>query len=47
LVEIVGREFVSVLLRAVDAREHFLRRVVLAAELVVGESSAGVPTRRR
>jgi len=43
-VELMGRELVSVLLRAVDARDHVLRRVVLATELVVRESSGGEPT---
>jgi DNA-binding LacI/PurR family transcriptional regulator len=43
-VEMMGRELVSVLLQAVDARDHVLRRVVLATELVVRESSGGVPT---
>jgi len=43
-VEVMGRELVSVLLRAVEARDHVLRRVILATELVVRESSGGVPT---
>jgi DNA-binding LacI/PurR family transcriptional regulator len=43
-VEVMGRELVSVLLQAVDARDHVLRRVVLATELVVRESSGGEPT---
>jgi DNA-binding LacI/PurR family transcriptional regulator len=43
-VEAMGRELVSVLLQAVDARDHVLRRVVLATELVVRESSGGLPT---
>jgi DNA-binding LacI/PurR family transcriptional regulator len=43
-VEVMGRELVSVLLQAVDARDHVLRRVILATELVVRESSGGVPT---
>jgi DNA-binding LacI/PurR family transcriptional regulator len=43
-VEVMGRELVNVLLQAVDARDHVLRRVVLATELVVRESSGGEPT---
>jgi DNA-binding LacI/PurR family transcriptional regulator len=43
-VEVMGRELVSVLLQAVDARDHVLRRVVLATELIVRESSGGEPT---
>jgi DNA-binding LacI/PurR family transcriptional regulator len=43
-VEVMGRELVSVLLQAVDARDHVLRRVVLATELVVRQSSGGLPT---
>jgi DNA-binding LacI/PurR family transcriptional regulator len=43
-VEVMGRELVSVLLQAVDARDHVLRRVVLATELVVRETSGGEPT---
>jgi DNA-binding LacI/PurR family transcriptional regulator len=43
-VEVMGRELVSVLLQAVDARDHALRRVVLATELIVRESSGGEPT---
>jgi DNA-binding LacI/PurR family transcriptional regulator len=43
-VEVMGRELVSALLHAVEARDHVLRRVVLATELIVRESSGGVPT---
>jgi DNA-binding LacI/PurR family transcriptional regulator len=43
-VETMGRELVSVLLQAVDARDHVLRRVVLATELVARQSSGGLPT---
>ena len=43
-VEMMGRELVRVLLQAVDASDHVLRRVFLATELVVRESSGGVPT---
>jgi DNA-binding LacI/PurR family transcriptional regulator len=43
-VEVMGRELVSVLLQAIDARDHVLRRVVLATELVVRQSSGGLPT---
>jgi DNA-binding LacI/PurR family transcriptional regulator len=43
-VEVMGRELVSVLLQAVDARDRVLRRVFLATELVVRESSGGLPT---
>jgi DNA-binding LacI/PurR family transcriptional regulator len=43
-VELMGRELVSVLLQAVDARDHVLRRVILATELVPRQSSGGVPT---
>lgn len=46
-VAMMGRELVSVLLQAVDARDHVLRRVFLATELVVRESSGGVPTGKR
>jgi DNA-binding LacI/PurR family transcriptional regulator len=43
-VETMGRELVSVLLQAVDARDHVLRRVLLATELVARQSSGGLPT---
>ena len=43
-VETMGRELVSVLLQAVDARDHVLRRVVLATDLVARQSSGGLPT---
>ena len=43
-VETMGRELVNVLLQAVDARDHVLRRVVLATELVTRQSSGGLPT---
>jgi DNA-binding LacI/PurR family transcriptional regulator len=43
-VEAMGRELVSVLLQAVDARDHVLRRVVLATELIARQSSGGAPT---
>ena len=43
-VELMGRELVSVLLQAVEARDHVLRRVILATELVPRQSSGGLPT---
>jgi DNA-binding LacI/PurR family transcriptional regulator len=43
-VEVMGRELVNVLLQAIDTRDRVLRRVFLATELVVRESSGGVPT---
>jgi DNA-binding LacI/PurR family transcriptional regulator len=43
-VETMGCELVSELLQAVDARDHVLRRVILATELVAMQSSGGLPT---
>jgi DNA-binding LacI/PurR family transcriptional regulator len=42
--EVMGRELVRVLLQAVDARDRVVRRVVLGTELIVRESSGGLPT---
>ena len=44
--EVMGRELVSVLLQAVDARDHVVRGVVLETELIVRQSSGGLPTRK-
>ncbi len=43
-IEVMGKELVTVLLQAVDARDHVLRRVVLATELIVRQSSGGLRT---
>jgi DNA-binding LacI/PurR family transcriptional regulator len=42
--EMMGRELVSVLLQAVGASDHVLRRVVLETELIVRQSSGGPST---
>jgi DNA-binding LacI/PurR family transcriptional regulator len=42
--EVMGRELVSVLLQAVDSRDHVVRGVVLETELIVRQSSGGPPT---
>ena len=42
--EVMGRELVSVLLQAIDARDPLVRRVVLGTELIVRQSSGGPPT---
>ncbi len=40
----MGRELVSVLLQTVNVRDHLPRRVVLETELIVRQSSGGLPT---
>ena len=42
--EAMGRELVSVLLQTVDAQDGVVRRVVLETELIVRQSSGGLPT---
>jgi DNA-binding LacI/PurR family transcriptional regulator len=42
--DVMGRELVNVLLETLDARDNVLRRVVLATELVVRQSSGGNAT---
>jgi DNA-binding LacI/PurR family transcriptional regulator len=44
--EVMGRELVSIVLQAVDARDHVVRRVVLGTELIVRQSSGGLPTEK-
>jgi DNA-binding LacI/PurR family transcriptional regulator len=41
---VMGRELVSVLLQTLDSRDDVFRRVVLETELIVRQSSGGVPT---
>jgi DNA-binding LacI/PurR family transcriptional regulator len=40
----MGRELVNVLLQTIESRDHVLRRVVLETELIVRQSSGGLPT---
>ncbi|HEV8544988.1 MAG TPA: LacI family DNA-binding transcriptional regulator [Candidatus Limnocylindrales bacterium] len=42
--EAMGRELVSVLLQTIDAQDSVVRRVVLETELIVRQSSGGLPT---
>ena len=41
---VMGRELVSVLLQTLDSRDDVFRRVVLETELIVRQSSGGLPT---
>jgi DNA-binding LacI/PurR family transcriptional regulator len=40
----MGRELVNVLLQTIESRDQVIRRVVLETELVVRQSSGGLPT---
>ena len=42
----MGRELVNVLLQTIESRDQVIRRVVLETELVVRQSSGGLPTRK-
>ncbi len=44
--DVMGRELVSLLLADIETPEEVARKVVLAVELVVRESSGGVPTEK-
>jgi DNA-binding LacI/PurR family transcriptional regulator len=41
--EVMGRELVSVLIQTIEARDQVVRRVVLETELIVRQSSGGLP----
>jgi DNA-binding LacI/PurR family transcriptional regulator len=45
--EPMGRELVNVLLAAIDQPDQVVRKVVLATDLIVRESSGGTPTKDR
>jgi DNA-binding LacI/PurR family transcriptional regulator len=43
----MGRELVNVLLQTIESRDDVLRRVVLETELIVRQSSGGLPTGKK